>query len=273
MSRPKRKRATAHAQSLESESDKENGELSRPKTKVAKPSTKATPKTTTTSAKKPSSNSNAKEAKKLYTDTLKAIDKRTAELDRKVKAMDPNSWSLTTSDYAIAARKHLPTVQKLEAMDPVLAFNLLLSMGDASHTDLDASMKMCGEPGDESGPTFEKLDAALLPLIEARAAPTEHVDVLPEVPHRWTRADADVEPFKTGNGPNKQQRNMMYAQKLEWEKERRDARRARWEECEDWVKVVLSDLTEDRDYLAEYGVEGYLPKSIGMLEGSVGART
>jgi hypothetical protein len=46
-------------------------------------------------------------------------------------------------------------VKKLVAMDATLAFNLLLSMADASHTDLDASCKMCGTIDDESVPTFE----------------------------------------------------------------------------------------------------------------------
>ena len=150
-------------------------------------------------------------------------------------------------------------------MDRVLAFNLLLSMADVSHTDLDFRFKMCGTPDDASTPTFKKLDEALLPLIDARDAPSERAAELPSVPHRWTPEDADVGPFKTGR-PNAQQRNQMYRQKLAWEKGRRAARRARREEVEDWVAVALSDLKEERDYLAAYGVEGYLPRSIAKLE-------
>ena len=224
----------------------------------------ASAKTTKTSTKSQPSNS-SKEATKLYTDTLKAIDKGVAELDRKVKRIGRDLWALTTSDYAKAASQYVDIVGKLAKSDPVLAFNLLLSLADASHTDLDATPKMCGEPFDESTPTFRKLDQALLPLIEAREAPKQRVDVLPPVPHRWKRSDADVGEFKTGR-PNKQQWNQMYAQKLEWDKERRAARRARREVAEDWVAVALADLKEERDYLAAYGVEGYLPLSIAKLE-------
>ena len=58
----------------------------------------------------------------------------------------------------------------------------------------------------------------------------------------------------------------MYRQKLEWEKERRAARRHRREEADDWVAAALSDLKEEWDYLAAYGVEKYLPLNIARLE-------
>ena len=224
-------------------------------------------KTTTTSAasKKTTSAATNKEAKTLYTDTLKALDKRVDELDKKVKDMSGNSSAITTENYAISARKHLGAIKHLVPMDSILAFNLLLSMADASHTDLDASCKMCGTTCDESAPTFKLLDEALLPLIEARKKPVSPAAELPQVPKRWTPQDADVGPFKTGR-PNKQQRGQMYRQKLAWEKERRQARRERREKTEDWVKVTLSDLVEERDYLAAYGVEEYLPKCIAKLE-------
>ena len=47
-------------------------------------------------------------AKKLYTTTLQALDKDTAALDRKVKAMPPNSRSITTDTYAASIKKYLP---------------------------------------------------------------------------------------------------------------------------------------------------------------------
>ena len=40
----------------------------------------------------------------------------------------------------------------------------------------------------------------------------------------------------------------------------------RREELKDWIAVALSDLIEERDYLSEYGVEGYFPRSIAKLE-------
>jgi hypothetical protein len=236
-------------------------------TKKAKTTTAAAPKKTTSTV---GSTATKKEAKKLYTDTLKALDKGVDDLDKKVKTMNGNSTAITTSNYASSARKHISAIKQLVAMDIIMAFNLLLSMADASHTDLNASIKMCGTPCDDSSPTFKLLDEALLPLIEAREKPASSDELL-KVPKRWTSDDADVGPFKTGR-PNKQQRDQMYRQKLVWEKDRRQARRERREKTDDWVKVALSDLVEERDYLDAYGVEEYLPKSIAKLEELVLAR-
>ncbi|KAN0073223.1 hypothetical protein V8E54_008443 [Elaphomyces granulatus] len=55
-------------------------------------------------------------------------------------------------------------MDRWDGLDSILAFNILLSMADASHTDLDASCKMCGTTCDESAPAFKLLDEALLPL-------------------------------------------------------------------------------------------------------------
>ncbi|KAH7118406.1 hypothetical protein EDB81DRAFT_667689 [Dactylonectria macrodidyma] len=185
--------------------------------------------------------------------------------------MSGNSSAVTSASYATSARKHMGAVKKLVPMDTTLAFNLLLSMADASHTDLDATWKMCGTPCDNSIPTFKQLDEALLPLIEAREKPACLAAGLPEVPKRWTLKDADVGVFKTGR-PNKQQRGQMYRQKLAWEKNRRQARRERREKTGDWVKVALSDLVEERDYLDAYGVKEYFPRCITKLEELVRVR-
>jgi len=106
--------------------------------------------------------------------------------------MSGNSTAITTSSYATSACKHMGAVKKLIAMDTTLALNLLLSMADALHTDLDATCKMCGTPCDNSIPTFKLLDEALFPLIEAREKPASLAADLPEVPKRWTLKDADV---------------------------------------------------------------------------------
>ena len=265
--RPKRKRNAkddGEAQGSDKENDQPTRRATAPKTKQAKTANSAKPKKTTAAGTN-------KEAKKLYTDTIKALDKRVDELDKIVKTMDPNSTAITTSTYATSARMHMGTVGKLVAMDTKLAFNLLLSMADASHTDLDAACKMCGTICDNSVPTFKLLDEALLPLIEGREKPASFAAELPDIPKRWTVKDADVGVFKTG-WPNKQQRNQMYNQKLAWEKNRRQARRERRETTEDWVKVALSDLVEERDYLDAYGVEEYLPRSIAKLEELVKVR-
>ncbi|KAF5120839.1 hypothetical protein E5D57_013175 [Metarhizium anisopliae] len=248
----KRKRDTTYKSN---DSDKEN-DITRP--------TKATKTANSATATKSSSVGLSKEAKKLYIESLKALDKRVDELDKKVRTMSGNSSAITTSSYATSARKHMGTVKKLVTMDTTLAFNLLLSMADASHTDLDATSKMCGTPCDNSVPTFKLLDDALFPLLEAREKPASLVARLPEVPQRWTFEDADVGVFKTGR-PNKQQRGQIYRQKLAWEKKRRQARRERREQTGDWVKVALNDLVEERDYLAAYGVKEYLPRCIARL--------
>lgn len=157
-----------------------------------KPATKASPKVRNAS----------KEARKLYDETLKAIDKAIAALDKKAK--DPTNIGVmfNTDDYASEVNLHLATVDKLVQMEANLAFNLLLSMADASHADLGAAMKMCGYGDSEQ--EFRTLDETLLPIIESRAEPTNCSESLPTVPKRWTRADADVGIFKTG-WPNKQQ--------------------------------------------------------------------
>lgn len=241
------------------DSDKENAT-----TRPAKATKRQPEEANSVTPKKPSSLGLSKEAKKLYTNSLKALDKRIDELDKKVKTMSGNSSAITTSNYATSARKHMGAVKKLVTMDTTLAFNLLLSMADASHTDLDATWKMCGTPCDNSIPTFKMLDDALLPLLEAREKPASLTAGLPEVPRRWTVKDADVGVFKTGR-PNKQQRGQIYRQKLAWEKKRREARRERREQTGVWVKVALNDLVEERDYLAAYGVKGYLPRCIARL--------
>ena len=207
-------------------SDKENDQPTRrakaPKKKQAGTANSANHKKTIA----PGTN---KEAKKLYADTLKALDKRVDELDKMVKNMSPNSAAITTSSYATSVRKHMGAVGKLVAMDTTLAFNLLLSMADASHTDLEATCKMCGTPFDNSIPTFKQLDEALVPLIEAREKPASPAAEPPGVPKRWTFKDADVGVIKTRR-PNKQQLGQMYYQKLlAWAENRRRARRERWE--------------------------------------------
>jgi hypothetical protein len=272
----KRKRTNDDSDSDE-DSEKENmGSKStqppkKKQTKATEAPVKKRAKATVKTAGK--AKTSAKEAKSLYRDTLKALDKQIDTLDKKVKAMSPNSSAITTANYASAAAKHMTAVKTLAHQDPALAFNLLLSLADASHTDLDFSFKMSGKQGDSSAPTFKKLDDVLLPLMEQRATPQQSIsmDDLPEVPNRWTRKDAEVGEFKTGY-PNAQQRNQMYRQKLEWEKERRVARRERREEVEDWVVVALNDLVEERDYLDQYGVRKYLPESIAKLEEIVAAR-
>ena len=238
-------------------SDKENIDNTAPKQRKSN-----------TKAKIPT---NHREATKLYKDTIKAIDTRTDKLDREVKKLQcGNSYAITTDNYATATGKHVRAARKLADLDLKVRFNLLMAMADASHcSDLNATIKMCGTECGSSQGVFELIDEALLEVIESRAdflpPTTAESTELPKVPARCRTEDADVGEFKTGH-PNKQQRNWMYAQKLEHEKKRRMARRQRREEADNWAAVALSDLEEERDYLKKYGVEGYFPDSIARLE-------
>lgn len=170
------------------------------------------------------------------------------------------------------ASKHLKAVNALEKMDKglVYAFNMAMAVADASHTDCDTTPKMGGF-GDSEGP-FGEMDGILLGLVERRngEGSAKRQEGLPTVRKRWTRADGDVGEFKTGR-PNKQQYGQLQRQKLAWENERREEKRERRESVDDWVTVALQDLKEERDYLAEYGVEKYFPKSIARLEELLGS--
>ncbi|KAM4056497.1 ATP-dependent DNA helicase PIF1 [Hirsutella rhossiliensis] len=99
----------------------QNGPTKASKTKATKTDNSAKPKKTAAVG-------TSQEAKELYADTLKALDKRVDELDKKVRIMSGNSAAITTSSYATSIRKHMGAVKKLVAMDTTLAFNLLLSM-------------------------------------------------------------------------------------------------------------------------------------------------
>lgn len=201
--------------------------------------------------------------KKLFNDTVKLVAKQVEALDKEVKSMDGNTRDVSIADYAEIAVDHLSVVETLAASDPILAFNLALCLGDAACTNLNITCKMCGY-GDHEHP-FAELDAVLLPLIEGRSLPSFKVATLPEVAHRWSHADADVGEFKTGR-PNKQQRNQMANDRIDWDHDRRAERVKRRDECEDWVSVALADLKSERDYLDAYGVYGFFKKSITMLE-------
>ncbi|THW94168.1 hypothetical protein D6D17_08096 [Aureobasidium pullulans] len=248
-------------------------------TSRAAPKRKAPVKKTTTSTTKPTPAKKATATKsptvaKTYKDAIKALETALKSLDAKVRKMSPNSRTITTDTYADMASKHLKAVNALEKMDKglVYAFNMAMAVADASHTDCDTTPKMGGF-GDSEGP-FKEMDGILVRLIEGRneEAPAKRQEGLPTVRKRWTRADGDVGEFKTGR-PNKQQYGQLQRQKLAWENERREERRERRESVNDWVTVALQDLKEERDYLAEYGVEKYFPKSIARLEELLGSET
>lgn len=215
--RPSRTTSTKRKLSEQDESntsDKENvDESEAPNSKQRKTNAGGRSK----AAVKPKASNNAKAAQKIFYGSIKAHEKAIASLDKRVKALSPNSRAIDITNYATIARKQLPAVAKLSEMDLPLALQLMLSTADGAVTDLDVSFRISGQ-GEHHG-EFDVLDEALLPLIEKMAIPGEKLQELPKVTHRWTRADADVGPFRTGR-PNKQQRNQMWAQRLDWEKER-----------------------------------------------------
>ncbi|KAF4972613.1 hypothetical protein FSARC_886 [Fusarium sarcochroum] len=210
-----------------------------------------------------------KAAQRLYNKTIKSIDRNIQTLDRKVQSSLGARWPYTTSDYAEHIPMHFKAVDTLTYLDLRLACNLLLSMADASHTDLNTDAKMCGSKDDESIPTFKKLDEALLPLIKARKKPESLVTELPEVPKRRNdrfENSSEYDDLPIINEPGQLLHEPLWNEYLICEKVRREARRQRREDIDDWVTVALNDLKEDKDYLMEYGLRVYLPNSIAKLE-------
>ena len=207
--RTSRKRQATKATSTEEPEEIEPKKAEPKKTE----SKKVEPKRVESKKVEPKKADEAKEAKKLYANTLKAIEKEVKAFDERIMGVKGGPQpAVDTDDYAIATAKHLPVVEKLAAMDTVLAFNLIMYMAHASHTDLDSHPKMCGYGGSE--PSFRKLDEAMLSLIEQRPVPKDCAKDLPEVRKRWTPEDADVGVFKTGH-PNAQQRKEIDKQKFE----------------------------------------------------------
>jgi hypothetical protein len=214
---------------------------------------------------------NAKTAQQTYTSIIGKIDKKVKELDRKCKAQGPNGRAYNSDNYAKAMASFLPEVTELSGMDVKLAFNLMLYLGEHVHGDFYMCIKMGGF-GDSERP-YKELDEIMLGLVERRKDEATENGVhkaseatsLPTVPHRWTEADADVGVFKTGR-PNKQQRNQMVRQREEWTKKRSKKLRERREITKDWVGNALLELTDQRDFLADYGLNGYFIKSITRLE-------
>ncbi|THV69243.1 hypothetical protein D6D28_06052 [Aureobasidium pullulans] len=258
---------------IDSDADSSASEsTSRAAPKRKAPVKKTTTSTTTLTPAKKAAATKSSTVAKTYKDAIKALATALKSLDAKVRKMPPNSRAITTNTYADMASKHLKAVNALEKMDKglVYAFNMAMAVADASHTDCDTTPKMGGF-GDSEGP-FGEMDGTLVGLIERRngEGSAKRQEGLPTVRKRWTRADGDVGEFKTGR-PNKQQYGQLQRQKLAWENERREEKRERRESVDDWVTVALQDLKEERDYLAEYGVEKYFPKSIARLEKLLGS--
>ncbi|EHK99070.1 hypothetical protein M7I_5070 [Glarea lozoyensis 74030] len=100
---------------------------------------------------------------------VETIKKKSTALDKRVKAAGPNSRAVTSDTYAQAMEKFIKDVRKLMDMGEegvIMAFNLLLEMGQHSRGDFHMSMKMCGFG--ESGDSYQMMDECMLEVIEKR---------------------------------------------------------------------------------------------------------
>ncbi|KAG8352605.1 hypothetical protein FVEN_g9412 [Fusarium venenatum] len=164
------------------------------------------------------------------------IDRNIQIVDRKVVVElggDPSDY--TTEDYAKLVCRHSKTAKTIAPVNNTLASNLLLSMADASHADL-----------------YTSLDWQLL-----------------EVPVRWSRRRIRSQDAESDEDPDEWSEpdlDNQYWEKCNYEHTRRVARRRQRDIVDDWVTVALSDLKEERDYLDEYSMTGFFPKSIAKLE-------
>ena len=206
----------------------------------------------------------------LYNDSIKKLENDLRILDGRVRSMGFASRKVTTDTYAKMSLRHLEPVKELEKVDGGLvpAFNLMLYVADASHTDSDITGNMSGYC--DSGAPFGFLDNQLLELIDKRHAqsPATRQGDLPNLPEQWKRPDPDVWKYET---LNLQEDVQIQRQKLELEQERRVIRNERRVAIDDWVAVALQDLEGERDYLTEYGVTKYFPKSIDRLTELMGS--
>lgn len=200
----------------------------------------------------------------LYKNSIKKLEADIKIFDGRIRSMGFDSRKVTTDSYAKMSLKHLEPVKKLEEMDGGLvpAFNLMLYVADASHTDCDVTAHMSGY-GDSEAP-FGLLDVQLLELIEKRHAqsPTTRQDQLHSLPKQWMRQDVGVFKYET---LNKRYDVQTQNQRLELEQDRRVKRHERRLTVDDWVAVALEDLEEERGYLESHGVDKYFPKSIDRL--------
>jgi hypothetical protein len=255
----KRKREAVSTPHVVSDDDERPRKKSAGRQKVAKPASGVKAET-------------SKMAKQTYQSIIKNIDKRVKELDKGCKAQGPNGRSITSDHYAAAMANFIPDVMNLSNMDGGVkfAFNLALYLGEHAHGDFYMSVKMSGYGGSEK--PYKALDAIMLLLIERRKdeaiennVQTAESASLSPVPHRWTEADANVGEFKTG-WPNKQQRNQIARQRQEWMKERSEKAKEKREEVKDWVSNALGEVTDERDYLGGFGLDGYFIESIARLQ-------
>ena len=266
----KRKRSTVEDNSQSDFSDNETPKAKKSRVTPKAKATAASAKGTSAKAAKPATKT--QKPSQIYKKAIAEVDKKVRSLDAKVQKQGPNSGAVTSPTYAAAMAKFLPGVSKLNEMGAegaVCALNLLLHLAHNAYGDINASFKMSGYGGHKK--PYWDMDELMLKVVEKRAAiANSNSDMqqpleLVEVPHRWSDKDADVGVFKTGR-PNKQQRGWIAKQREKWEKERNNLARERRETTKDWIDNAIAELVDSRDYIKDYGHEGFFRKSIARLE-------
>ncbi|EPE36945.1 hypothetical protein GLAREA_09108 [Glarea lozoyensis ATCC 20868] len=183
------------------------------------PKKRAPTKTASKPTRKSSKLTSANDAKKIYKSAVETIKKKSTALDKRVKAAGPNSRAVTSDTYAQAMEKFIKDVRKLMDMGEegvIMAFNLLLEMGQHSRGDFHMSMKMCGFG--ESGDSYQMMDECMLEVIEKRkefglgSLDKESFKISKVWEEKY--AMDYVGEFKTGR-PNKQQRGQLERHRAE----------------------------------------------------------
>ncbi|KAI0889612.1 uncharacterized protein GGS22DRAFT_1778 [Annulohypoxylon maeteangense] len=214
---------------------------------------------------------------KLYKDTLKQIDKKFAGMLKRYKPNPTPFSGITSDDFAAVMSSFIPQAQKLALTSPILAFNLVLDLGEHAYGDLDATVKASGFG--ETDEPYGKLDAVLVTLINARVELDENKGLIPgevykvEPPHREVGEGqrALSAALKKGMSarkrrPNKQEWGWIDKARREDLKALFEKRRVRREEAVDWVGNALNDLLETGGRIDEYGIgTHYFRESIGLL--------
>ncbi|RGP81078.1 glycoside hydrolase family 43 [Fusarium longipes] len=210
----------------------------------------------------------SEQARRLYDDTLRIIDRNIRVMDKRVfKDTFDGNMDYTMTDYAKLVHPHFTTVKRIAALDIALAFNLVVSMAEASHNDNSTAPRWTDGSSDEWNTIFKALDSLLLLMIKARERPAELDSELLKVPTRWSRRpewDLLPDPVTVSDLGHE----ARFWEKCNYEYNRRVARRRRREVTEDWVTVTLTDLRDDREFLGQQPdmATTYLDNSIHKLE-------
>ncbi|KAI1775663.1 hypothetical protein F4818DRAFT_414563 [Hypoxylon cercidicola] len=213
---------------------------------------------------------------KLYKDTLKKVDKVFNALVKKYSA-NPTEWSGVTADTFATSMEaaFLPIVKSLSATSPVIAFNLLMDIGEHAYGDLDASAKASGF-GETEEP-YKRMDDQMVEIINARreadGTDADGTNVSAAKPYAVEPSYSDLGGDESAlrslwgkKHPNIQQRKQLDRARLADLKAMFNARRERRDAAQDWAGNALNDLVETGGRIGEYGIDThFFQKSVGLL--------